>query len=190
MNVKQTLGLALSAALMGTAIGCAPAVPTATEPTNSATQPVQALAEGTVHPDQLIQDERQILVGGKPMTVDQLRQVLPSRISKEEAAKLLVEIDPSKIVFSNEQEVQQRGRGIGRGFGRGFARGWGRGFYRGYGRGWGRGFRYYGYGGYYFPYYLYGNYYYPYYYPYYSYLTYPYLYGYGGLYYPYRYWWY
>jgi len=190
MNVKQSLYLAMSTALVGTALGCAPAVPNASTPAAGVPETpmlAQDLSEGTVHPDQLIQDHQRIMVGGQQLTVDQLRKALPSRISEADAAKLLVEIDPSKVIAANDQEVQQRGR-FGRGYARGFARGWGRGFYRGYGRGYGRGFRYYGYRGYYFPYYRYSGYYYPYYYPYYSYSYYPYYYGYRGAYYPYRYW--
>ncbi len=194
MNVKQTLGLAMSGALIGTALGCAPSVPNSSVPAAdipASALKAQDLSEGAVHPDQLIQDGQRIMVGGQPLTVEQLRKELPSRISEADAAKLLVEIDPSKVIEPKDQEIQQRGRGFGRGYGRGFARGFGRGFYRGYGRGfyggYGR-FRYYGHRGYYFPYYNYAGYYYPYYYPYYSYNYYPYFYGYRGYYYPYRYW--
>lgn len=189
MRVNRTLGVAMSMALVGTALGCAPAVPGA-QTAADVPQPLN-LSEGTVAPDQHIQGDRHVMVDGKPMSVDQIRKELPSRISEADAAKLLIELDPSKIVESKDLEVQQRyGRGYGRGYARGFGRGYGRGFYGryGYGRyGYGR-FRYYGHRGYYYPYYRYANYYYPYYYPYYSNYYYPYMYGYGGYYYPYSYW--
>ncbi len=191
MRVNRTLGIAMSTALVGTALGCAPAIPGAQTPAD--VPQVQNLSEGSIAPDQHIQNDRQIMVDGQPMNVEQIRKELPSRISEADAAKLLIEIDTSKIVEDKGLEVQQRyGRGYRRGFyGRGYARGFGRGFYGryGYGRyGYGR-FRYYGHRGYYYPYYRYAGYYYPYTYPYYSYSYYPYMYRYGGYYYPYSYYW-
>jgi hypothetical protein len=186
----------MSAALVGAGLGCAPAVPGAQSPAD--VPQALNLSEGTVAPDQHIKSDRQIMVDGQPMDVDQIRKQLPSRISEADAAKLLIELDPSKIVEDKDLEVQQRygryGRGYGRSYGRGYARGFGRGYGRGfYGRyGYGRygyrRFRYYGHRGYYYPYYRYAGYYYPYSYPYASSYYYPYMYGYGGHYYPYSYW--
>lgn len=188
MKVTRYLALAMSTALVGSALGCAPAIPNAKTP--DAIPMAQSLMEGSVHPDQLITDDRMVMVDGKTMSFEQIRQQLPARISEADAARLLVSIDPSKVMDSGEMELQQR-RGW-RGGGRSFARGWGRGFARGFGRGLYRGFgnyRYFGYRGYYFPYYYNAGYYYPYTYPYGG-LTYaPYLYGYGGGLYPYSYCW-
>lgn len=191
MKVNRVLTLAMSTALVGTALGCAPAIPNASTPAQA---PV--MMEGAVAPDQLIAGERQIMVDGKAMSFDEIRKNLPSRLTNEEAKKLLVEIDTSKIVESNDMELQQRGRGFARGFG-GYGRGlgYGRGFARGFGRGFsrfGRGFygsRFYGFGGSYWPYYNYGNYWYPYSYAYAGLNYWPYMYGYGGSYYPYSYCW-
>lgn len=186
MMVNRYLSLAMSTALVGTALGCAPSVPSASVPD---VPQAQNLTEGTVPPDQIVVNDRQIMVGNQPMDFEQVRKQLPARISEADAAKMLIELDSSKIVEPSSQELQQRGR-FGRGYARGFYRGYGRGFYGryGYGRyGYNR-FRYYGYRGYYYPYYRYANYYYPYYYPYYSNYYYPYMYGYRGYYYPYSYW--
>jgi hypothetical protein len=192
MKVNPYLGLALSTALAGTALGCAPAIPNSNLPAQAPVPQAQSIMEeGAVHPDQLVQSDRQIMVGSQAMSFEEIRKQLPSRISKEDADRLLVDIDTSKIVQSGDMEVQQRGRGFSRGFGgRGFSRGFGgRGFARGFGRGF-RSFgrsRFFGFRGSYFPYYSLGNYYYPYSYAYGAYNYYPYLYGYGSSYYPYSY---
>ncbi len=187
MKMTRSLSLALSVALVGTALGCASTAPNANTPAPAAIPQASSITEGSVHPDQFMQSDRQIMVNGQAMSFDQIRKNLPSRISEADAAKLLVEIDTSKIK-DGDMEVQQR---FGRGFARGFSRGWGRGFYGGFGRGLGYGgygrFRYLGYGGSYWPYYGYGGYYYPYSYGYGGLSYWPYLYGYGGGYYPYSY---
>ncbi|MNS20435.1 hypothetical protein D3C72_521710 [compost metagenome] len=117
-------------------------------------------------------------------SVADLKANLPARISEADAAKMLVQIDPSQV-RTNSYSVQQWGfRGGMRGFGGyGGFRGFGRGWYGGFGRGFGA-YRYFGYGGRYFPYYNLGSYYYPYTYG--SY--YPYLYNYSNYYYPYTCW--
>lgn len=175
MNTIRFMGLALSAAMAGTALGCAPAIPNA----ESSFPKAPAMTEGTVHPDQLIQGDRQIMVKGQALTFDEFRKQMPSRISDQDAAKLLVEIDPSKITQGSMETQQSIFRS------RGHIRGWGGFRHRGFfGT---RRFRYFGYGGLYYPYYSYANYWYPYSYAYGGCSAYPYLYGYGGSYYPYSY---
>jgi len=178
MKVNRVLTLAMSTALVGTALGCAPAIPNASTPAQA---PV--MMEGAVAPEKLIAGDRQIMADGQAMSFDEIRKHLPSRLTNEEAQKLLVDIDTSKIMASSDMELQQRGRGFARGFGRGFSRGFGRGF-RSFGRS-----RFFGFRGSYFPYYSYGNYWYPYSYPYAGLSYYPYLYSYAGSYYPYSYCW-
>ena len=210
MKMTKSLGLALGALLAGSAIGCAPAIPTASTAPAAPIPMAQNILEGSVSPDQFFQSDRQIMVNGKAMSFDQIRKQLPARISEADAAKMLVKIDDSKVMPFEESkelapagmEVQQYGRfargaygrgayargAYGRGiYGRGFARGWGRGYYGGYGR-LGYGYGAYGYGGYGFP--GYGGYGFPGYGGF-SYLNYagcmfPY-YNYGGYYYPFSY---
>lgn len=139
-------------------------------------------------------DQAQVQPNRSVMSIADLKANLPARISEADAATMLVEIDPSKIVTDGNYSVQQRGfrggfgrgfGGFGRGIGYGGFRGFGRGFYGGYGRFGGLGrYRYLGYGGSYYPYYLNSGYYYPYTYGNY----YNYLYPYGGSYYPYTCW--
>lgn len=208
MKMTKSLGLALSAAMVGTALGCSSAVPSASTTETTVIPKAASIVEGSLAPDQLLKNDRQIMVNGQAMTFDQVRKMLPARISAAEASKMLVKIDESKVVDVKSMETQQwRGRGFyGRGIGRGFGLGWGRGFYGGYGGlygGYGAGlwggygglgcgyggFSYLGLGGYYFPYYPIGAYYYPYIYPYGGLSYAPYMYGYGGGLYPYSYCW-
>ena len=189
MKATRWFGLAVTAGILGGTLGCAQTTTTASAPAPAIPQ-LQTPVNGTVAPDKLIVDNQKLMVNGEAMTVDQIRKQLPARISAADAAKMLVQIDPDKIVKENaksDMSTQQWGRGF---YGRGF---YGRGFYGGYGL-YGRGlygyggYGYYPYGGYYWPYYSYAGYYYPY-----SYASYyyPYLYGYSSLYYPYyyRWWW-
>jgi hypothetical protein len=180
MTMKSLLVGGLATALAATTIGCA------TNPTTTTTAPQQETLS--------VIDQAQVQPTRSVMSIADLKANLPARISEADAATMLVEIDPSKIVTEGNYSVQQRfgrggiGRGFGsfgRGFGHGGFRGFGRGFYGGYGRygGFGR-YRYLGYGGSYYPYYLNRGYYYPY--------TlggyYNYLYPYSGSYYPYTCW--
>ncbi|MFN3430376.1 MAG: hypothetical protein ACK46X_10520 [Candidatus Sericytochromatia bacterium] len=171
---KRTLfGTLAAAALVVTPLGCATAPMTTTQPSA---------------PEQQAQPDRQVMAVGDNTDFSQAWSALPKSISEADAATMLVDIDPSKIVTDDTFSVQQNRRGGGgyRG-GRGYG-GYGgfRGGYRGFGgsrfgyRGYG-GYRYYNYGGRYFPYYNYGGIYRPYYYNNY----YPYLYNYNNAYYGY-----
>ena len=130
----------------------------------------------------------------QPLTEDQAKQVLPARISVEDAKKMLVQLDQSKLGEQPKTYSVLRGGGHGghggggghgghgwrggHGYGRYGGYGFGRyGGYGAFGYGW-PSYGFYGLGSYYYPYSLYGGYYYPY-----SY--YPYYYGYRSLYYPY-----
>ncbi|MNY20104.1 hypothetical protein D3C86_1535670 [compost metagenome] len=184
MKATRWLGLAVTAGVLGGTLGCAQTSTTASAPAPAIPQ-LQTPVSGTLAPDKLIIDNQKLMVNGQAMSVDQVRKQLPSRISAADAAKMLVQIDPNKIVKETAKSEQKTQIWWGGGL-------WGRGFWGGYGLygaglyGYG-GYGYYPYYGYYWPYYSYAGYYYPY-----SYASYyyPYLYGYGGLYYPYYYrWW-
>jgi hypothetical protein len=158
----------LATVLAVTTFGCASTPSTTTAPQ----EPMSAIDQAQFG----TQSDRQI------QSIADLKANLPAQISEADAAKMLVEIDPSKV-RTNNYSVQQWGfRGGFRGGLRGFG-GIGRGWYGGYGRGFGA-YRYFGYGGRYFPYYNYGGFYRPYLYG--SY--YPYLYNYANYYYPYTCW--
>ncbi|GEM_PF-1772251 len=198
MKATRFLSLALTTGLMGT-MGCAQSVPSLSPAPAPAIPQLQATAGGSVAPDQLLVGDQQTMVNGQAMSVDQIRKLLPARISAADAAKMLVKIDMDQVVQTGEYDTQQRfGRGFGgRGFGRGFGgrRFFGRGFFGGsrfrsrfFGRGFG-GLSYFPYSSYYFPYSYSAGYYYPYTYNYANTLCSPYLYGYGGSYYPYTYGW-
>lgn len=215
MKATRILGLALTTGLAAT-LGCAQTAPTITPAPEPAAAPattlalpqLQTMTEGTIAPDNLLVDNQQTMVNGQAMSVEEIRKLLPSRISEADAAKMLVKIDLDKVNQSAEFDTQQRfGRGFGRGFvGRGFGRGFvGRGFGRGFfGRGiyggWGfrnrffnRGFfgglGFLPYSSYYFPYYYNAGYYYPYTYSFANTLCSPYLYGWGGSFWPYTWGW-
>lgn len=189
MNATRILTLVLSAGLVGTSLGCAQTSTTATAPEPAIPQ-LQAPANGAVAPENLLVGNQQTMVNGQTLTVEQIRQQLPSRISAADAAKMLVKIDESQVALEgSDQNTQQLRRFGGRSF-------FGRGIYGGlryrsrfFGRGIYGGLSYYPYGSYYFPYYNYGSYYYPYTYSYGSYLYSPYFYGYGARYWPYTYGW-
>lgn len=191
MNAPRWWSLALSVGLIGATLGCAQGVPT--------TQPPEAFAPadtmGTLPPESVILGDRQISANGQTMTLDQIRKLLPARLTPAEASKLLVSINPDRIDPSGSQEVQVRGFGRGYGgYGRGYGRGYGGyGFHRGFWPGFGARYRYgaygyYPYGGYYFPYAYNAGYYTPYCYPYAGATYYPFLYGYGNLYNPFYCW--
>jgi hypothetical protein len=180
MTMKTLWVGGLATVLAATTFGCA------TNPTTSTAAPQQETL--SVIDQAQVQPERSI------MSINDLKANLPARISEADAARMLVEIDPSKIVTDGNYSVQQRfgGRGIGRGFG-GFGRGFGHGGFRGFSRGFHGGFgrfggfnrfRYFNYGSNFYPYYLNAGYYYPYAYNNY----YNYLYPYSGSYYPYTCW--
>ncbi len=192
MNATRWLGLALTAGVIGGTLGCSNSVPNATSDSPAMIPQVQNAPSGKLAPEQVLTAERKIMVNGEAMTVEQIRKQIPSRISAADAPKMLVQIDPDKIVKEDAKgdlQTQQWGRRAF--FGRGFYGGYGlygRGLYGYGGLGLYGGYGYYPFGGYYWPYYSYAGYYYPY-----SYASYyyPYLYGYSGLYYPYyyRWWW-
>ena len=154
MNAKRFWAGALSLGLMGAVFGCAQGMPTSTD---------------QVAP----QSDRQVLSTQSDMA--SLFAQLPERIPVAEADKLLVELDPDKVVDPEKDKgykVQQWGRyGL-------YSRFWPR---------WGA-YRYYGLGNYYFPYSRIGAYYYPYRYSYLGGLYNPYFSYYGGLYRPYLWW--
>lgn len=175
MTMKSLLVGGLATALAATTIGCA------TNPTTSTTAPQQetlsVIDQAQVQPDRSI------------MSIADLKANLPAQISEADAARMLVEIDPNKIVTDGNYAVQQslRGRGIGFGLGhRGLGfRGLSRGFYGGYGRFGGLSrFRYFNYRNLYYPYYYNAGFYRPYIYGGY----YNYLYPYASSYYPYTCW--
>lgn len=188
MKATRWLSLALTTGVIGSMVGCANPAPTLSPPSSPIIPQAQPAPQNALPPDQVLTAERTLMVNGKAMTMDEIRQHLPSRIPAADAAKVLVQIDPDKIVkeaASNELETQQWWF---------FRRGY---FARGFFGGWplfssslfAYPYAYYPFAGYYWPYYLSGGFYYPF-----SYASfyYPYLYGYGGLYYPFyfrRFWW-
>jgi hypothetical protein len=167
---KKWIAGSLIALTAATSFGCAGA----TSPSQTPTTPMAATAQA----------DRHVQAVGDNMTFNQIVDQLPKRISEADAARMLVTIDPSKVVDENTYTVQQRGRGFGGGFRGGMGRGIGafghRGFYGGFRGNYGR-YRYFGHGGRYFPYYLNRGYYYPYSYG----SVYPYFYNYANSYYPY-----
>jgi hypothetical protein len=179
MKATQWLGLALSAGLLGSSLGCANTVPAASTPAPAVIPQAQSVPGGDAAPDTLFTGERQIMVDGKAMTFDEIRKQLPSRISEADAAKLLVQINPNEVMDDGkEADLQQwRRRAF---FGRRFSP-----FFRTRFRS----FSYFPYSNFYFPYYYNAGFYYPYTYPYYSYYYSPFFYRHSYRYWPYSYWW-
>jgi hypothetical protein len=171
MTIKTLLVGGLSTALAVTAFGCA-----STPTTSTAQESLSVIDQAQVQPDRSV------------MSIADLKANLPAQISEADAARMLVEIDPSKIVTEGNYAVQQRfgGRSIGFGGHRGLGfRGLSRGFYGGYHRYGGLSrFRYFNYRNLYYPYYYNAGFYRPYIYG--SY--YNYLYPYATSYYPYTCW--
>jgi len=182
MKATRWLGLAVTAGVLGGTLGCAQNMPSASTQAPAVIPQAQSASGGDTAPDKLVAGERQIMVNGKAMSIDEIRKQLPSRISEADAAKMLVKIDPSRVVTDGrEQNVQQwwgRRFGFGRGFfGRSF-------FFNRFST-----FSYFPFNNFYFPYYYNLGYYYPYSYPYYSYTYWPFFYNYGLSYWPYSWWW-
>lgn len=139
------------------AAGCSTSAPTSDQ--TAPAQPAPRMAS-----------DRSVLADGVT-TSTQLSQVLPSRLTKADGDRLLVDLPADQI--KGGLQVNQDGRTVQQ---------W-----------WGR-YRYYRYGSLYYPYYLYSGSYYPYYSYYSPYYYYPYYYSYGSYYYPYRsyyrrFWW-
>lgn len=199
MSTKLIWNLALATGVAATLVGCAQVSPNSSQAPTPELPLLQAPPAGGVAPDQLVFGDRQILVNGPEINVEQIRKQLPAQITAAEASKLLVKIDPRQIVQEGSGfETQQRfGRGFGRGFYGGVRRGFGwsgaLGRWGGWGGGWGGWGAYGGWGG--LGWYPYGNLYFPYAYsagcwspaifPVASALYSPFLYGYGGGFYPY-----
>lgn len=171
MSIKTLLVGGLSTALAVTAFGCASAPTTST----STQETLSAIDQAQMQPERSI------------MSIADLKTNLPAQISEADAARMLVEIDPNKIVTDGNYAVQQfRSRGIGFGLGhRGGFRGLSRGFYGGYHRYGGLSrFRYFNYRNNYYPYYYNAGFYRPYVFrSYYNYLS-----PYNNAYYPYTCW--
>jgi hypothetical protein len=184
MTMKTLWVGGLATALAATTIGCA-MNPTTSTP--ESTTPMSAIDQAQMQPDRSV------------MSIDDLRQNLPARISEADAAKMLVTLDTSKIVMDGDYSVQQMGYS-GRSYGghRGFNighRGLGfRGFSRGFFHGFGHHrfnrfshfnrFRFFNFRNNFFPYYLNAGFYYPYTFA----SRFNYLYPYNNSYYPYNCW--
>lgn len=179
MKATRWLGLALSAGLLAGTLGCANTVPAVSTTTPAVVPQAASTAGGELAPDQLINGERQVMVNGKAMTFDQIRQQLPARISEADAAKMLVTINPSEVMDQGGDTDLQQWRRRSFFFRRSFSP-----FFRSRFST----FSYFPYSNYYFPYYYNAGYYYPYYYPYYSYSYYPFFYRYSYRYWPFSYW--
>jgi hypothetical protein len=169
----------LATAIAATSIGCA-------------MNPTTSTPEATTQASLSVIDQAQLQPDRSVMSIADLKANLPARISEADAAKMLVEIDTSKIVLGNDYSVQQL-----RSFGGGHRMG-----HRGLGfRGFSRGFH--GFGGHrfnrfshfnrfrflnfrnnFYPYYFNSGYYYPYT----NFSTFNYLYPYNNSYYPYSCW--
>lgn len=188
MNPTRMASLTLAISMLGM-LGCAPAVPGGTPSQAPELPSLKAMSSGPVAPDQLLLDGFQTMVDGQALSVDEIRKKLPSRLSQNEAAKILVKLDLNQVEVDATFDTQQWGRGYGRGY-------FHRGFYGGYGyrsRFFSPGvfgsLGFYPYSSYYFPYYYSAGYYYPYTYSYANALCSPYLYGYGARFWPYTFAW-
>src|SRR5690606_31011611 len=96
MSSKMLLVGSLATALAATAFGCS-SLPTNT---TEAQQPMSVIDQAQFGP----QADRQV------QSIADLKANLPARISEADAATMLVEIDPSKVVSGNYSVQQFRGR--------------------------------------------------------------------------------
>jgi hypothetical protein len=181
--MKSTIryGVPLVAGAVLLAFGCTTQTPTATSGPAPAQRSLTSVEESA----------------DQPLTEEQAKAVLPARLSVEDAKRLLVQIDPSKLGKPDDKtySLQARGGHFGHhgfhhfhhfnrfnnffgfsSFGLGWPW-WGSSWLYGW-----PGYGFYGLGDYYYPYSYYGGYYYPYSYS-------PYLYGYRSLFWPWRRFW-